>query len=694
MKAKFLAAILLAISFACFASLPVSATYQNTTMSWNPTLAAYLTIDTNTTRCFSSTGSQTINALVTRQTQSGTYNPLNYYSGATVIATITKPDQGQSIVSFTDLGGGNYSKAYNFDQNGTYKIVLNASRSEDADANQTTYFYAGNFSLASYFTNNSQSYGQGDSASIRAQLNANDGNFVQGASAIVDINYPNANAYVSSQAMSEGSNGEYYYNFIVPSVAGMYSAAASFTCADKTDSNNFGRFSAFERSPGENPVPTPSTPNVSTLGGGGGGETAPAPIPKYDGKIILMDLSEPAGIEPKRISLRISNSGANGAYYLASVVIDTSAGQKSYEEFQETKLIMPGEAETIEFEKEWVPQEKGIYLLKAKLALSQRNLSEGKPVEFIGLDTKTETISILPVERPDVKLGVECLTRVIRPGDDAQIEIKVDNKASYSEQIALAWNITDPIKAKIEEDGISFEIPGKAGKTLPYVRTTNRDSALGPYVFGAILSFEGRTAEDYCTFIIQSGDAYYGTVVQVLKEDIARLEKQAQELKANNYNVAAAEKKISEINRRVRLLEAKVRAKDYALFEQQAQQLFSEVSASKSELGAAAESERTKAQQKPPEFPAQYLLYFVIILLVAAIAYFAAKHRPKFKLPKPPKREEKAPAPPRALTPEERFHRERPSEKGAARFGAEEKGLGKSNERLDKIRRILDRQKK
>ncbi len=163
-------------------------------------------------------------------------------TGATVSATVTKPDESTEGINFASQGDGNYTYTYTFDANGTWKFDVTATHSGYTEGTTESYVYVGDFNLLISFVNNGQDVYDRHTGSVRNLVTNEDGNYFTGITGNTTIYYPNSTAWVSSQSMTESGSGEYYYNFTAPTTLGDYTATSSFTCGANTDSNSQGRF--------------------------------------------------------------------------------------------------------------------------------------------------------------------------------------------------------------------------------------------------------------------------------------------------------------------------------------------------------------------------------------------------------------------------------------------------------------------
>ena len=241
-----------------FFSLFVASEQNSTTTTWIRPQTDILSLSfLPQSRCVNSAGLATdINVTVRDSTDN------SLVTTATVTATVIKPNSDTNSATFSSNNDGNYSLKYTFDQNGTYKFIVHAVNGiYTGDAN--SFEYAGNVSVSISFQNNGQTLTAGNTGQIRNLVTASDGNFFLGATGTTTINYPSGSAFASSVSMNESGNGEYYYNFTVPSTAGTYTAASAFSCGVNSGTSSSGSFIVSGST-------TPSSPGGDTGSGSGG----------------------------------------------------------------------------------------------------------------------------------------------------------------------------------------------------------------------------------------------------------------------------------------------------------------------------------------------------------------------------------------------------------------------------------------
>ncbi|MFH0714760.1 MAG: FixH family protein [Candidatus Diapherotrites archaeon] len=222
----------MALFWIVLAAALASATTVSTTWIIPPGQAYAPQLDVN--QCMSAVGDQNLVVRV--------YNPSNQLvSDATVSARILKPDSSTTNITFTSAGNGSYWYKFSFDQNGTYRLNIDANKANSGGSLVRNIFVY-NFNLNVSFLNNGFFVNPGDTGILRALVRNDDGNAITNLSGDVNVFYPNSAPLLSSQTPTDVGNGEYGLSFTAPSTLGVYSASASFSCGAKSDSNSDGRF--------------------------------------------------------------------------------------------------------------------------------------------------------------------------------------------------------------------------------------------------------------------------------------------------------------------------------------------------------------------------------------------------------------------------------------------------------------------
>jgi hypothetical protein len=167
------------------------------------------------------------------------------FENASITANITDPNGNVEYIDFTNHNNGTYTLEYNFDTIGTYKLTFNASADYYGSIEGTTYIYVGKFPIYVYLTGATE-YEYGDDGKLTIYVEDSQGNPVTGASGYVNIYYPNLTKWVDGATVSELELGQYYYNFTVPNVSGVYITFANITYSgySDTDSHTFHVFEA------------------------------------------------------------------------------------------------------------------------------------------------------------------------------------------------------------------------------------------------------------------------------------------------------------------------------------------------------------------------------------------------------------------------------------------------------------------
>jgi len=605
--------LFLSIFLLFFGSTAIAGQKQGT-YTW-VTEQAYLTAQfTPATRCMTATGNNTLTIAVQRQGN-------QMHSGATVHATVTKPNETTATINFTDEDDGNYTNTYNFDANGTWKFSVTATHAGYTDGTVESYVYVGDFNLLVSFVNNNQNIYDRYTGSVRNLVTNIDGNYFTGIDGNVTIYYPSSSAWVSNAAMTESSdgNGEYYYNFTAPTTLGEYSATSTFACGGNSDSNSAGRFtvvtscgngtcntwedcSSCSADCGSCPT-TPTTLPGGGSGGGGGGGGAPPEAPPSGPKILSWQFDETPKIgNQSSITIKISNP-ARGRNFLLSTEI-SQAKEIGYSETQQVLGVRANETRSVILEEKYAPKIAGTQTIEIKLLSDDRQTVH---------DDLVGTFDIAGIVRYDV--SIECLDAVARIGSKANASITLLNLGDYYKDVELRWWIEDSDGKQI---GLaSLPIALYANETRSIVRSVNipAGSKKGQYSFKTVVDYKGQKTEAFCNFTTEESVEYYRKVIESLETRLNELNNSVQSKKEQGHDVAEIEKKISETKTIISSGKAKIESGDFSELDG----ILAKVDAAIEEITLAEKALQTRAYLALPQ--ALIALALILLIIVALILY-------------------------------------------------------------------------
>ncbi|MDD5163370.1 MAG: hypothetical protein PHD95_04140 [Candidatus ainarchaeum sp.] len=475
------------------------------------------------TTCMNYPGNNSIVVTVISYPQN-TLNP-----NSTVTATLFEPSGDvNSNIPFSNNSDGTYSKAMNFDANGTFKLAVHAVSDTNAgitgDAN--AYIYVGSFDMNISFLNNNASYNQGDSGSIRNMVKNSDGNSFVGLSSTTTIFYPSSSVFVLDATMSGLGTGEYYYNFIVPSVSGTYSATSAFSCGLSTDSNSSGRFTVASSS-----VP-PSAPTITPGGGGSGGGEGPASQPLEEEALKIIEAGFDKNLEldlPSSVYVLVSNTGRKPIPFNLSIEIKQGDSVKYSSEFL-VPILEPGKTRKIFADAKWTPVLGGSY----------RILAEASSID------KTKVFSSL-IEKFVVGGGIwrydisaECLKKEVKINETADARIMLLNLGNYYEDTALEWWVENSKGLVIGKSSFTLALYPDENRLVQREVFIPEGTPEGDYIFKAKIKLNGFEQVSFCSFKVK-GIGDYNSVLDQLEKNLAGLDDFIAKAKANGIDVSAEE---------------------------------------------------------------------------------------------------------------------------------------------------------
>ncbi|MEK6821306.1 MAG: hypothetical protein AABY11_02825, partial [archaeon] len=482
--------------------------------TWGVVGDYYLDAQLYAERCPAALGMYDLNAVVYQR-------PSNTPSTtSTVTGTIYRPLGGTDAVTFTNNGDGNYVKVYDFNQSGTYKIVLNASDVNFASADVNEYVYIGDVDFQISFLNNSFEVAAGNTGTIQNLVKNSDNNAITGITGSIDINYPSGTVFTNDGNISETGNGQYYYTFTAPSVAGVYTAASSFTCGTNTDVNMGGRFTVTVTSSGGGTSEDDSvSENVGFSGGGGGGGAA-ATKP-YASIVQEWGFSDPIEVgTSNRIFAVIKNTGTLGTRFLVKATISSAQKNEYFDTFL-TDFIPSKGSTSITFDEPYTTYTSGNHLINIQLF---------KPDGSEKIGEFAQSFDVGGILRYDVV--ATCLEPNTIPGKDVSALINLINLGDYFQDMQFEWWVEGKNGEKVGAGTFPIALYNQESRSL--VRSVHIPEGFpaGEYQFRAQLSYETTLIEGACSFNVKITKEYYEDELSYFQTVLKELEKIAETKRA------------------------------------------------------------------------------------------------------------------------------------------------------------------
>ena len=153
---------------------------------------------------------------------------MHLFPYADVYMNVTTPSgYEETFLDMINLNNGSYYYEYEFDEIGTYKIVIRAWNDSIGYSIDTFYVYVGRFPIYAKIVTSTE-YKAGEIGEVQVFLTDENGNPITGANCSLTINYPDKSLW-KTDTMTEFNFGRYYYTFVVPSIYGTYSVFVNCT---------------------------------------------------------------------------------------------------------------------------------------------------------------------------------------------------------------------------------------------------------------------------------------------------------------------------------------------------------------------------------------------------------------------------------------------------------------------------------
>lgn len=540
-------------------------------------------------------------------------------TGATVSATVTKPDESTQNINFASQGDGNYTYTYNFDANGTWKFNVTTTHSGHTDGTTESYVYVGDFNLLISFVNNGQSVYDRYTGSVRNLVTNEDGNYFTGITGNTTIYYPNSTAWVSSQSMTESGSGEYYYNFTAPTTLGDYTAKSSFTCGANTDSNNQGRFtvvtscgngtcdswescSTCSADCGTCPA-TPTTPPGGIGGGGGGGDGVVSTKPENPTILSWVFDETPMAAVPAAIKAKIFNPGTTRNFLLSTKI--SQAKETLYNETDYVSGVKANETRNVVLSSPFIPKIAGTHTIEFQL------FSEDRAELYSEL---AGTFDIGGIVRYDV--AIECLDQLAMASGKASAKIIALNLGDYYKDVELHWWAEDSTGNVFGLASLQLALYSNESRSLVRSIDIPSGSSSGKYYFKAEVSYKGEKTEAECSFLVEEDRDYYEKTLEEKEKTLRKLVEEVQGKKEEGYDVSRIEEMIREARIAVSIIGAKIEQGEFDGLDKE----IGELNATIEEIEDAKNELKGFVFLALPFGLAEFMIFATLILLIAVVS--------------------------------------------------------------------------
>jgi len=477
---------------------------------------------------------------------------------ASVTASVFKPDSDINAVSFSGANDGNYSLAYFFDQNGTYRFeVHGVDGAGTGDIN--AFIHVGSTGMRVSFLNNGQQFSAGTTQTTTARVLNTDGNIFEGIDGNLTIFYPAGSTFVNAQRMTNSGNGQYTYTFTVPSNSGTYNETAVFACGLNTDTNTQGFFTV--PSSGSGSTDTGGS-SGGTGGGGGGGGRGPKTIcgnfvcekgetartcfsdcavsPGPDGLLLGWKFENGHEIaQPTALVVDLKNNGNQKNDYFVRVVI-TQGREVEYIYEEKVENVEINELRNVVLQQKWVPILAGSHEIVVSLhSLDKRTKFDEIIESFILGGSFTYDVV------------VECLSQIVRQGSDARANISYLNLGDFFGDVDLSYWVEDSQGRIFNKNSLPVAIYPDEPKVINGSILIGENFVPGTYFFKASVLFGDSEKSGSCSFLVETEKDYYENQIGQLAAELEELKKSSADLKEKGYNTLEVEEKLEKIGERI-----------------------------------------------------------------------------------------------------------------------------------------------